>query len=362
METNVSTRERFARLGTSASTSSRWQTSSASSRSSRLEEWLLFRALSALGNPELTVVLWDGREVSGNPGDRNPRLVIGDRAALWRLLWDPWFYFGELYAQGRLTVPDGVEEVLTAAYKARRHWPRQSLVCRLLRRPRQNSLAGSQQNIYHHYDIGNDFYKLWLDEQLVYTCAYYADPTMTLAEAQAAKLDHVCRKLGLMRDQHVVELGCGWGALALHMARHYGVSVTAFNISREQIAYARQQAQRQGLAERVQFVEADWRTAREPCDALVSVGMLEHVGRENYVTLGQVIDRCLRPDGRGLIHSIGQNQPGPTSTWIERRIFPGAYPPALGEIIAILEPHDFSVLDVENLRLHYAQTLRHWLE
>jgi cyclopropane-fatty-acyl-phospholipid synthase len=363
METNVSTRERPLRIGSRPAHETADLQLPSAGPSRRVEHWLLRRALAALGNPSLTIVLWDGHEIAGPSGAPASRLLVRDRAALWRLVWDPWFYFGDLYAESRLEVEGALEELLTSVYVAQQlRGPRQSLLRRQWRRRRHNSLMGSRQNIHHHYDIGNDFYKLWLDEQLVYTCAYYADPTMTLEEAQVAKLDHVCRKLGLTRGMRVVEAGCGWGALALHMARHYGVSVKAFNISREQIAYARQQAQRQGLSELVQFVEADWRTIAEPCDALVSVGMLEHVGPENYRQLGIVIDRCLQPDGRGLIHSIGQNRPGPTSSWIERRIFPGAYPPALTEMIEILQPHDLSVLDVENLRLHYAQTLRHWLE
>jgi cyclopropane-fatty-acyl-phospholipid synthase len=362
MDTNVSTRERFARFGTAPTHESPdSQVPAVLGPSSSLEHWLLSRVLAALGNPALTIVLWDGREIASPTDGETFRLILRDRPALWQLLWDPLFHFGDLYAAGRLELPDGLEELLTTVAVARQQAPRrESLLQRWLSRPRSNSLDGSRQNIQHHYDIGNDFYKLWLDERLLYTCAYYADPAMTLEEAQVAKLDHVCRKLGLVRGQRVLEAGCGWGA-ALHMARHYGVTVKAFNISHEQIVHARQEAQRQGLAERVQFVEADWRTASEPCDAFVSVGMLEHVGPPNYRLLADVIHRCLKSEGRGLIHSIGQNRPGPTSSWIERRIFPGAYPPGLREMIELLEPHDFSVLDVENLRLHYAQTLRHWL-
>ena len=367
MSTHVSTRQRLAKVHTAAEVNSfipprRPQPASETS-STPLERWLLARALAVLGRPAITVELWDGRAIRGREDGEQARLKVASRGALWRLVWDPWFYFGELYAQEEVEV-DALEAVLTEAYVARQRQSRS-----LARRwwdwpvhPRRNSLRRSQENIHHHYDIGNDFYRHWLDERMVYTCAYYGDPTMTLEEAQIAKLDHVCRKLGLTRGQHVMEAGCGWGALALHMARKYGVSVTAYNISREQVSYAREEAQRQGLAGRVEFVLADWRTARGPCDAFVSVGMLEHVGRENYRQLGEVIDRCLAPGGRGLIHSIGQNRPGPTNSWIERRVFPGAYPPALTEMVRILEPHDFSILDVENLRLHYAQTLRHWLD
>ena len=364
MSTNVSSPERLARGRTAVDAISLASAPvvSASGDSTELERWLLARVVAAVGSPPLRVILWDGSEVGGI--DREDiRLRVVTRGALWRLVWDPWFYFGELYARGEVQLEGPLEELLTTAYVARQQESSQRHgLWQRLARPRRNSMHHSRENVHHHYDIGNDFYKLWLDERLVYTCAYYADPTMTLEEAQVAKLNHVCRKLGLSRGQHVIEAGCGWGSLALHMARHYGVTVTAYNISQEQIACAHEEARRQGLAGQVEFVLADWRTACGPCDAFVSIGMLEHVGRENYRQLGEVIDRCLTPDGRGLIHSIGQNRPGPTSSWIERRVFPGAYPPALIEMIQILEPHDFSVLDVENLRLHYAQTLRQWLD
>jgi cyclopropane-fatty-acyl-phospholipid synthase len=222
----------------------------------------------------------------------------------------------------------------------------------------------SRENIHHHYDIGNDFYRLWLDRELVYTCAYYASPDMTLEEAQQAKMELVCRKLQLRRGDRVVEAGCGWGSLALYMARHYGVHVSAFNISQEQIEYARARAEREGLADHVEFIDDDFRSIGTGYDVFVSVGMLEHVGRIHYRELGEIIDRAIHPEhGRGLLHFIGRNQPEPLNAWIKRRIFPGAYPPALREAIGdVLEPWNFTVVDVENLRLHYARTLEHWLE
>ena len=146
----------------------------------------------------------------------------------------------------------------------------------------------------------------------------------------------------------------------MHMARHYGVKVRAFNISREQVAYARERAEREGLSSRVEYVLDDYRTISGKYDAFVSVGMLEHVGVENYPELGRVAAQALNSTGRGLIHSIGRNRPAPLNPWIERRIFPGARPPSLSEMMQIFEPWDLSVLDIENLRLHYAQTLRHW--
>ena len=236
--------------------------------------------------------------------------------------------------------------------------------CGPTRRRHSSSLAAAHDNIHRHYDLGNDFYAAWLDrEAMQYTCAYFPEPGMTLEAAQRAKMDHVCRKLRLRPGQRVFEAGCGWGGFALHMAREYGVEVRACNISREQVRYATERAREQGLGRPRQL-----RRGRLPqhararkCDAFVSIGMLEHVGPENYGALGEVIDRCLAPQGLGLIHTIGRNRPEPMNGWIERRIFPGAQPPSLGQMMAIFEPHAFSVLDVENLRLHYAETLRHWI-
>jgi cyclopropane-fatty-acyl-phospholipid synthase len=226
---------------------------------------------------------------------------------------------------------------------------------------RSNDTNAARENVHRHYDLGNDFYRLWLDRDMVYTCAYFPTPDAGLEEAQVAKMDLVCRKLGLRRGERVIEAGCGWGSLALFMAKHYGVTVRAFNISAEQIGFARARAREAGLAHRVEFVQDDYRSARGACDVFVSVGMLEHVGAPDFPTFGRVLHRTLTADGRGLLHFIGRNQPAPLNPWIRKRIFPGAYAPALPEVFAhVLEPHDFSVLDVENLRRHYARTLAHW--
>ena len=319
--------------------------------------------LRAAGEPLIRIALWDGREV-GCP-DREPlaRLVVHDRAALLKLVTDPEMQFGDLYSAGRLDVEGSILDFLcaTVATRPRDGLPRVDRLRSRLRMPRVNSPERSRDNVHHHYDLGNDFYRLWLDEQLLYTCAFFREPDVSLEEAQVAKMDRVARKVWLRPGDRVVEAGCGWGALALHMARNYGVEVDAYNLSTEQIAWARERAAREGLESRVRFIEGDWREIRGEFDAFVSVGMLEHVGANHFRELGAVADRVLRPSGRGLIHTIGQNAPRPMHAWIERRIFPGAYPPTLRDMADIFEPR-FSVLDVENLRLHYALTCQHWLD
>jgi cyclopropane-fatty-acyl-phospholipid synthase len=281
------------------------------------------------------------------------------------VITDPMFQFPEMYSAGRLAIDGALEELTIEIFGAiQRSGRRLTPLMRAMswiRWPRKTTLRAAKQNIHHHYDVGNEFYSLWLDREMAYTCAYFPRPEASLEEAQIAKFDHVCRKLRLKPNMFVIEAGCGWGGLALHMARHYGVRVRAYNISHQQILYARQKAEQEGLAERVEFVEADWRAIEGTCDIFASIGMLEHVGPRNYRSLGKLIDRVLKPGGRGIIHTIGQNEALPASPWIERRIFPGGYPPALSEMMRIFEPNGFSVLDVENLRLHYAQTLRHWL-
>jgi cyclopropane-fatty-acyl-phospholipid synthase len=197
---------------------------------------------------------------------------------------------------------------------------------------------------------------------MVYTCAYFDKPAATLSEAQVAKLDHICRKLRLRPGQKVIDAGCGWGALAVHMAEHYGVEVAAYNNSREQVAFARARVAAKKLAGQVTFIEDDYRKMDQPCDAFVSVGMLEHVGLANFRTLGALIKRNLKPDGFGLIHSIGRSFPNTTDPWIVKHIFPGGHVPSLGEMMSVFEPQKFSVIDVENLRPHYARTCAAWLQ
>lgn len=336
-----------------------------SRRSLAVERRLLLWILEQLGSPPLTFTLWDGSEVYPRHVTPECAIHVQDRGALWRLISNAEYAFPAMFVQGRIELGAPLERILEIIQRTRRKLHPNSLRRRIwsaLRRPHSGSPEHARENIQSHYDVGNDFYRLWLDEQMVYTCAYFPSMQVSLEQAQQAKLDLVCRKLRLKPGERVIEAGCGWGALALHMAREYGVNVRAFNISKQQLLFARERAKREGLDGKVEFVEADYREIKGNCDAFVSVGMLEHVGRRHYHELGQVMDRCLPADGRGLIHTIGTDRTGPLNSWIERHIFPGAYPPSLRELMPLFEPNGFSVLDVENLRLHYALTLKHWRE
>jgi len=326
----------------------------------RLDGLLLRRLAARIGPAGLRYAL--GHSTVADPAPV-ATLRFRDRRALAGLLLDPEVHFGDAYAEGRIEIEGDLVAALEAAYRSIEDDGRAGPLA-WLGTWRRHSLLRARNNVHRHYDIGNDFYALWLDRQLVYTSAYFESPELSLEEAQVAKMDHVCRKLGLRPGETVVEAGCGWGALALHMARRCGVRVRAWNVSHEQVVYARERARREGLADRVEFVEGDYREIRECCDAFVSVGMLEHVGRRSYEELGRVISGSLeRTGGRGLLHFIGRDRPHPLNAWIRRRIFPGAYPPTLTEVgRGVLEPAGLSIVDVENLRAHYALTLRHWRE
>ncbi|MGD8592679.1 MAG: cyclopropane-fatty-acyl-phospholipid synthase family protein [Gammaproteobacteria bacterium] len=331
---------------------------------SRLELWLLESLWRVLQKPPMQLKLWEGTAV-GAQSDDVPRLVIKSPKMLWRFLLNPNINFGDGYSAGEIEVEGDLVRFMEAIFSSRPSLHDSNWFQRYaLNRPRlvrRNTLGGSRDNIHHHYDLGNDFYRLWLDEEMLYTCAYFPDPEMSLEAAQVAKMEHVCRKLRLRPGEHVVEAGCGWGALSLYMAKHHGVQVKAFNVSQQQMQWARERAQREGLSEQVEFIVDDYRNVSGAFDVFVSIGMLEHVGRDNYAQMGQVIDRCLKRNGRGLVHSIGQLESRPMNGWIEKRIFPGAYPPTLSEIARMFEPWKLEVTDVENLRLHYAKTLEHWL-
>jgi cyclopropane-fatty-acyl-phospholipid synthase len=331
------------------------------------DQWLLSRMMGVTGSAPVRVVMKSGAQISPPGADPVATMVIQDREALASLLRDPEIGFGDAYMDGRIDVEGDLVRFLEAVYVAMERAPASGnwyskLASKWMDVAQDNSRHGSRDNIHRHYDLGNDFYKLWLDEQLLYTCAYFPTPSSSLEQAQIAKMDHVCRKLQLQPGETVVEAGCGWGALALHMAREYGVSVKAYNVSRQQIAFARERARAEGMSDRVEYIEDDYRAISGKFDAFVSVGMLEHVGLDHFQELSEIIHRSVGDNGRGLLHFIGRNYPSVFSRWIRKHIFPGGFVPSLRQSLNVLEPKQFSVLDVENLRMHYAKTLEHWLD
>lgn len=298
-------------------------------------------------------------------------LRIGNRATLRRLSFNPELAFGEAYMDGTLTVENGsIRDVLDLLFDNLFDAPPlpQSRLLRpfrpLLRRLEQyNPAKRARRNVAHHYDLSDRLYELFLDADRQYSCAYFPAPDMTIEAAQEAKKRHIAAKLRLEPGMRVLDIGSGWGGLALSLAQAAGVDVTGLTLSREQLAVANARARALGLAERVRFHLRDYRAETGTYDRIVSVGMFEHVGVVHYRTFFETVKRLLAPQGVMLLHSIGRRDgPGRTPPWIRKYIFPGGYAPALSEVIPEVERLGLWVTDIEILRLHYALTLERWQE
>ena len=300
-------------------------------------------------------------------GDGEPEVVvrIADLRTALAIAAHPTLALGEAFMDGGLTLEKGDIYGLLALvgrnFKYRVHRP-PSLLRRLVKRLNQaNDRLSARRNVHHHYDLSVDLYRRFLDEDLQYSCAYFARPDMTLDEAQAAKKRHIMGKLFIEPGMKVLDIGCGWGGLGLTLAEEAGAKVTGVTLSIEQQALATQRARARGVAERAEFRLQDYRDVDGPFDRIVSVGMFEHVGVPNYDAYFQAIARLLNDDGVAMIHSIGRKDiPAETNPWMAKYIFPGGYIPALSEVLPAIERAGLWVTDVEVLRLHYAETVKAW--
>lgn len=319
------------------------------------------------------VVLPDGQSTTRGRAPFAFTVHIKTNRALRDLVTKSVLGFGEAFTRGEIDVEGDLLALAFMSHELLSGPLRGSLWQRALYKlgfsTRKNSISRAGKNIAAHYDLANSFYELWLDTEMQYTCGYFYKPTDTLEDAQRQKIELVCRKLRLKPGEFVVEAGGGWGGLALHMAQNYGVRVKSFNISKEQITFARDKAQRLGIrTDRVEYVLDDYRNIPNyvtSCDKFVSICMLEHVGRESYAAFHRLISKVLRKPGLAMLQFISRTNPSPISNpWLEKHVFPGYYNPSLGEIIAPLEAehHQLHLVDVENMRYHYALTLRHWLD
>lgn len=306
-------------------------------------------------------------------GDGTGRLLtirLRDKGLHVALATNPYLKLGEAYMDGALTIdqPATIYDLLdlilgnlgtnypSRAFKA------YAALRRMKRRIDQhNPIGKAQENVAHHYDLDGGIYDLFLDADKQYSCAYYANPSMSLEEAQLAKKRHIAAKLQIEPGMKLLDIGCGWGGLALTLAEETGALVTGVTLSREQHKIASQRAVERGLADRVQFHLQDYRTLTDKFDRIVSVGMFEHVGVGHYGEYFNGVKNLLNEDGVALIHTIGRlDPPGATNPWIAKYIFPGGYIPALSEMAAAVEKTGLFMTDLEVLRLHYAETLKEW--
>ena len=296
-------------------------------------------------------------------------MQLSDATLYKSLFFNPELAAGEAYMEGTMTFPGsslrdflGLFSVNQGALKSGAIQRAIGIASRRLKRFQQaNSIRRARANIAHHYDIGNALYKLFLDDGMFYSCAYFEDDNDTLEAAQRAKCRLIAAKLGLKPGQKVLDIGCGWGGLAIYLASIEDVEVLGVTLSKEQHALAQERAKAAGVADRVRFELRDYRELDQRFDRIVSVGMFEHVGVPHYPEFFRHVNSLMPDDGVMLLHSIGHmSPPGTASPWLRKYIFPGAYSPALSEVFPAVESNRLWVTDVEFLRVHYATTLRHW--
>jgi cyclopropane-fatty-acyl-phospholipid synthase len=318
----------------------------------------------------LTIVDPNGRRRDFGAGPPQVTIKFDDRRAMFELALHPDLKLGELYTDGRLTVEQGDVADLLALLMKNLSLTKPVGLHRGLRAFRSvtrrfsqfNPASRAKAHVAHHYDLSGRLYELFLDRDKQYSCAYFSAPGETLEEAQIGKKRHIAAKLNLDRPGlKVLDIGCGWGGLALDLARDSGANVLGVTLSENQIAVARQRAQDARLAERCKFELVDYRALGGTYDRIVSVGMFEHVGVAYYPAFFAKMRELLADDGAVLLHTIGRTDaPGATNPWIAKYIFPGGYVPALSEVMQAVEKSGLIVTDVEILRLHYAETLKEW--
>jgi cyclopropane-fatty-acyl-phospholipid synthase len=329
----------------------------------------ILRALLHTGS--LTIVDAAGRTSrieTANPGP-DVTIRVHDRLTPWRLALSPRLAIGEAYMNGTLTVDDDrlydfVELLgINMGTMERSWWLKWSLRLQLLTRwiEQRNPLGRAQSNVAHHYDLDGALYDLFLDRDRQYSCAYFETPDASLEVAQAAKKRHILAKLRAESHHRILDIGSGWGGLGLYIANETGADVTGVTLSTEQLAVSNRRAATEGANARVRFKLQDYRLETARYDRIVSVGMFEHVGAVHYDEYFSKVKELLAGDGIMLLHAIGRMEPpGGTNPWIRKYIFPGGYTPALSEVLASIERVGLWVTDIEILRLHYAETLRHW--
>lgn len=310
------------------------------------------------------VRFWDGESVRFGKGEAAFVLTLKTERAAKRIFRSGALGFGEEYMAGNISVEGDFQQLLRLglhpqiqelklAIGTRFGWLWQYL--RSL-----NTLSHSPKNISHHYNRGNDFYRLWLDESMTYSCAYFRRDDDTLEKAQQQKYKHICRKLQLKEGETLVDIGCGWGGMLIYAARHYGVKGVGCTLSQPQVEYAREKIRREGLENQVAILLEDYRKISGQFDKFVSIGMFEHVGKGFIPAFMEKTRALLKPGGIGLLHTIGKERATPGDYWTMKYIFPGGYIPTLDETVQAMGRSGLVPHDVENLRLHYALTLDEW--
>ena len=306
---------------------------------------------------------WDGEIIKYGNGDSEFKVIIKNFPSKKELLADPSVALGEAYMKGDIDIEGDLQKFFESIIRNKDSFMNKNTVFRLASKIKAPSLIKSKKDIAHHYDIGNDFYSLWLDKTMSYSCGYFKNPTDTLYDAQMNKIHHILKKLNLKEGQHLLDIGCGWGYLIIEAAKLYKVKALGITLSEEQFKKAKERIKQEGLEDLVDVQLMDYRNLEKSnleFDRIVSVGMAEHVGHANLPLFFKNVDSVLKESGLFLLHNITNLVETEGNKWITTYIFPGGYLPTLREELNIAADINFRTLDVESLRLHYMKTLEEW--
>ncbi|WP_332830193.1 cyclopropane-fatty-acyl-phospholipid synthase family protein [Clostridium perfringens] len=306
---------------------------------------------------------WDGEIIKYGEGDPEFKLIIKNFPSKKELLADPSVALGEAYMKGDIDIEGDLQKFFESIIRNKDSFMNKNTVFRLASKIKAPSLMKSKKDIAHHYDIGNNFYSLWLDKTMSYSCGYFKSPTDTLYDAQMNKIHHILKKLNLKEGQHLLDIGCGWGYLIIEAAKLYKVKALGITLSEKQFKKAKERIKEEGLEDLVDVQLMDYRNLEKSnleFDRIVSVGMAEHVGHANLPLFFKNVDSVLKESGLFLLHNITNLVETEGNKWITTYIFPGGYLPTLREELNIAADINFRTLDVESLRLHYMKTLEEW--
>lgn len=326
-----------------------------------LEKTFYKSLLSHSFNIPVKVVYWDGKSAVYGDGEPEVTITFKEKLPIRDVTKNASIALGEAYMDGKIEIDGSIQKLITAAYESADSFMRNSKFRRFL--PKQgHSEKESESDVQSHYDVGNDFYKLWLDDTLTYSCAYFDHGNRDdLTKAQIDKVHHILKKLDPKPGKTLLDIGCGWGTLMLTAAKEYGLRVTGVTLSEEQFNLVQKRIKDEGLEDVAEVMLVDYRELGDrKWDYITSVGMFEHVGKENLGLYFKDIYKYLTKDGVALIHGITRQQGGAYNGWINKYIFPGGYVPGLGEMVGHIIENDMQIADIEMLRRHYQRTLEIW--
>ncbi|MFJ8065020.1 class I SAM-dependent methyltransferase [Psychrobacillus sp. NPDC096426] len=311
----------------------------------------------------MEVTFWDGEKVQQGEGTPKFSLIFHDVIPKAELMQNASVAFGEAYMNGIIEIEGSIKEVVASIYNKKESFLGGSKMYASLLKKISNTTKRSKENVAFHYDIGNDFYKLWLDETMTYSCAYFKTANDSLKTAQQNKVAHILKKLNLQEGQTLLDIGCGWGELIITAAKKYGVKATGITLSTEQFERVKDRILEEQLEDSLDVQLIDYRELKkQKFDRIVSVGMLEHVGQEHLTEYFQKVNELLEDGGLSVLHTITTHKEGATNAWIDKYIFPGGYVPSVSELVTHMAENKFLLIDLESLRRHYEKTLDMWSE